>query len=456
MKKWIGVLFSLFAATSLFAANISLYAVDTSYNTVDIRNNESYQTIYTEDGVEISVGAKFSGDDVRYDFEIKNRSNKDFYFDTNFITVYQGNFGSNDWNNALSKISANSNNANPLQPNQNENQNKDEKIAEGVVAAVVVGAFAIGAIALFDWLLNDDHKSQPPRKNQTPYKSHPKRINRHNHDDSLFDDIMFMHYLSVTENNNNDTYTRDDTLSSKNIERGRNYYGSFYSSRNGGPDYKLVLRIPGEGSYDLTFKNTDRSDIYYSKRADKNYAPKNAELEKLKSETKVSIVYGQNILSDAFNSSLYAMYLGNPIGVYGGFAMDVNSLNISIKGYFFNHDPGNTVLAGTSDHYRFVYDNIYVKDSFTLSGGATVKLAPCVWLIGGCGVDLTFRYPHGSVYDANSGTTVTGYFEEKTPYFIVAPEIGINSALGIFDFGVMARFPLSQDPEIKWLLGIAF
>ena len=241
-RVYIFLILFLFAGLPYaFSQGISLEALPVSNGIVEVHNNESFQTVYTKSGIGLTVGAKAVDSAIRYDFEIINDTNKDFFFDLDSVEAYGGNHKKHKW---TPYIIYDSPAALPV-TSSTDNSSKDEDdaaLAKGIVAGVAIVAVTVGAFLLFDKLRdsNDsdisispssskkekDKKSEtykkPPRKHRPEYRPYP-----HHHD--IVDDILFWSFIDSIENKSNASNDLSvNSLNSKRIRAGDKFFGSFY------------------------------------------------------------------------------------------------------------------------------------------------------------------------------------------------------------------------------------
>lgn len=469
-RVYIFLILFLFAGLPYaFSQGISLEALPVSNGIVEVHNNESFQTVYTKSGIGLTVGAKAVDSAIRYDFEIINDTNKDFFFDLDSVEAYGGNHKKHKW---TPYIIYDSPAALPV-TSSTDNSSKDEDdaaLAKGIVAGVAIVAVTVGAFLLFDKLRdsNDsdisispssskkekDKKSEtykkPPRKHRPEYRPYP-----HHHD--IVDDILFWSFIDSIENKSNASNDLSvNSLNSKRIRAGDKFFGSFYVL-NSYPDCKFTYTLPDGQHIELVFLGNEQYFAY------KNTSEKPSINAETKSDTsnKLAIALSVNPIG---GGGAYVMSLGQPFGAYFSAGMYFTDFDKTESGYIKRHAFSSFVPKDLSDSNNYIFkpDGQYNRDVLNLNVGATLQLMENVWLLAGCGVDITFTNYYGSIYAKPKNTSqdyeyyAKGYAADKSPTFVAVPQIGLNFSYGYLDFGAMYKYNIKEGHMIDLMFGIAF
>lgn len=486
------ILFLLAGVPKAFSQGLSLEALPVSNGIVEVHNNESFQTVYTKSGIGLTVGAKAVDSAIRYDFEIVNDTNKDFFFDLDNVEAFGGNHKKHKW---TPYIIYDSPSAIPLSSRyeQTSNEEKDDAaLAKGLVAGVAIVAVTVGAFLLFDKLRdsNDsdssitsssskkekDKKSEtykkPPRKHKPDYRPVP-----HHHD--IVDDILFWSFIDSMENRSNANNMSVNgsvySLNSKRIRAGEKYYASFYVPYTN-KDCKFAYTLPDGQHIELVFLGNEQYFVNNSKSINASNNSTSASIaatsdldsksesnsdSKGASERKLAINLSFNPIG---GGGVYVMSLGQPLGAYFSTGMYFTDFDKTEIGYIKRHAFSSFVPKDLSNSYDYIFspDGKYNRDVLNLNGGLTVKLTDYAWLLAGCGVDITFKNYYGSVYSRPAHTTeeysyyAKGYAADKSPVFVAVPQIGLDFSYGYIDFGAMYKYNVKEGHMVDLMFGICF
>lgn len=472
------ILFLLAELPKAFSQGLSLEALPVSNGIVEVHNNESFQTVYTKSGIGLTVGAKAVDSAIRYDFEIVNDTNKDFFFDLDNVEAFGGNHKKHKW---TPYIIYDSPSAIPLssRSEQTSNEEKDDAaLAKGLVAGVAIVAVTVGAFLLFDKLRdsNDsdssitsssskkekDKKSEtykkPPRKHKPDYRPVP-----HHHD--IVDDILFWSFIDSMENRSNANNMSVNgsvySLNSKRIRAGEKYYASFYVPYTN-KDCKFAYTLPDGQHIELVFLGNEeyfvynnKSNINFNDNSTDNAAANKSEASKLAIALSVNPIGGGGV---------YVMSLGQPIGLYFSTGMYFTDFEKTEIGYIRRHAFSSFEPKDLSSSYDYIFspDGKYNRDVLNLNVGATIKLMDHAWLLAGCGVDITFTNYYGSVYSRPKHTTeeysyyAKGYAADKSPTFVAVPQVGLDFSYGYVDFGAVYKYNVKEGHMVDLMFGISF
>ena len=464
------ILFLLAGLSKAFSQGLSLEALPVSNGIVEVHNNESFQTVYTKSGIGLTVGAKAVDSAIRYDFEIVNDTNKDFFFDLDSIEAYGGNHKKHKW---TPYIVYDSPAAIPVSSSSNstDKEKDDAALAKGIVAGVAIVAVTVGAFLLFDKLRdsNDSDSSitsssskkekekksetykKPPKKHKPEYRPVP-----HHHD--IVDDIIFWSFIdSMDDRQNNQSNMSVNTVNSLNSRRvrpGEKYFGSLYVINNY-PDCKFTYTLPDGQHIELVFLGNEQYFEYNNRNSSVATASQEDTSKKLVLALSVNPIGG---------GGAYVMSLGNPFGLYFSTGMYFTDFDQTESGYIRRHAFSSFVPKDLSDANNYIFrpDGIYNRDVLNLNVGATLKLMEHAWLLAGCGVDITFTNYHGDIYARPKYTSqdysyyAQGYAADKSPTFVAVPQIGLDFSYGYIDFGAMYKYNVKEGHMVDLMFGISF
>lgn len=464
------ILLLLAGVPKAFSQGLSLEALPVSNGIVEVHNNESFQTVYTKSGIGLTVGAKAVDSAIRYDFEIVNDTNKDFFFDLDSIEAYGGNHKKHKW---TPYIVYDSPAAIPVSSSSNstDKEKDDAALAKGIVAGVAIVAVTVGAFLLFDKLRdsNDSDSSitsssskkekekksetykKPPKKHKPEYRPVP-----HHHD--IVDDIIFWSFIdSMDDRQNNQSNMSVNTVNSLNSRRvrpGEKYFGSLYVINNY-PDCKFTYTLPDGQHIELVFLGNEQYFEYNNRDSSVATASQEDTSKKLVLALSVNPIGG---------GGAYVMSLGNPFGLYFSTGMYFTDFDQTESGYIKRHAFSSFVPKDLSDANNYIFrpDGIYNRDVLNLNVGATIKLMEHAWLLAGCGVDITFTNYHGDIYARPKYTSqdysyyAQGYAADKSPTFVAVPQIGLDFSYGYIDFGAMYKYNVKEGHMVDLMFGISF
>jgi len=446
----------IISIATLFSQGIILNALPVENGVVEVHNDESFQTLYTASGLGFTLGSKASSSQIRYDIEIVNNSSQDFFFDVNNIQLYSGHFDKNKWTRqSFADYAADS--------SEKEEEMDNAKL---IAAGILVGVITIGTFFLFDYLRdskNDkktadkkskDEKSKPE---STPPKSKPPKhkplyapVNPH-HD--LIDDIIFWNFIDSINENPMAPVSGSNSISSKIIKAGEKYYGSFYVAASSNPDYKFCYSLSDSQEIEMIFVGNE--SYFKSLKSENTSIFNNSEQEDI-----LAFDLGFN---SAGGLNLYVMLLGNPLGAYfsGGFYFTNYETEVtgSIKQHSFS-----TFIPDDYDKakdYIFRTTGDYERDVIEFNLGMTVKVFPHIWLLAGCGIDITFKNYYGNVYSRTKTSTQYTFDRaalvmDKTPYFVFLPQLGLDLSIGPVNIGTVCKYNIEEGPMMDFLFGLSF
>ena len=477
------ILFLLAGLPKAFSQGVSLEALPVANGIVEVHNNESFQTVYTKSGIGLTVGAKPVDSAIRYDFEIVNDTNKDFFFDLDSVEAFGGNHKKHRWTSCVVYDSPSSLPVSSSSDNS-EKQKDDAALAKGIIAGVAIVAVTVGAFLLFDKLRdsNDSDKTvdsysskkekdkksstykKPPRKHKPEYRPVP-----HHHD--IMDDIIFWSFIDSMENKSYDSnmsVNSVNSLNSKRIKPGEKFFGSFYIVNNY-PDCKFTYTLPDGQHIELVFlgneqyfayNNNSKTTFSNSSVSGSRSSSDTAEL-KSDSSKKLAITLAGNPIG---GGGVYVMSLGDPFGAYFSTGMYFSDFEKTEIGYIKRHAFSSFSPKDLNSSYDYLFkpDGSYNRDVLNLNVGGTLKLTDHAWLLAGCGVDITFKNYYGSVYSRPKNTMedysyyAKGYAADKSPVFVPVPQIGLDFSYGYVDFGAVYKYNVQEGHMVDLMFGISF
>jgi len=456
-KHCLFILLQLLLLQEIFSQGIILNALPVKNGIIEVHNDESFQTIYTSSGLGFTLGSKACSSQIRYDIEIVNDSSEDFFFDINNIALYSGHFDKNNWKRqSFADYDSSTSSSEASEPYEDDSFDN----AKLTAAVILIGVITIGTFFLFDYLRDskDDKNSKDDKKKpdtSSPKPKNPKKephyrpIDPH-HD--LIDDILFFNFIDSLDEDS--AYKTSSTLTSKKIKAGESYYGSFYVAATKNPDYKFSYTLSKGEEIELVFVG---NESYFKSIATEN----------------------KSIFVNSEQEDILAFSLG--INTAGGFNLYVMGLGKSLSGYFsagyyftnYEAESSGSISRhafhtfepnwqDSSKSYIFKSSGEYERDVIEFNAGVTFRTLPHIWLLAGCGVDITFKNYYGSIYSRpkNSSQDYTYYSSafvtDKTPYFVLLPQLGLDLSIGPINFGVMSKYNLREGYMMDLIFGLSF
>ncbi|MCR4735639.1 MAG: hypothetical protein K5829_11605 [Treponema sp.] len=455
MKRSILFLFLLCVFSSLYARSVEVYPVKMSYNKIFTdKNGVKTQTVISDDGYEISVGAQLDNNRLKYYVDMQNLYSKDFLLKQDCIQVYSGNYDTDTW--TLMNINPaylNITSGGISSPNTTPNT-ESEFSAED--ACLFVGGTLLCGLFLLD-LCDDDNEDDfhVIDNKHSRFVDSPKSF--YHTDNSypwlsiwLFDDRD--DYYSVNQ-------SQGLTLNSSKVTSD-SYSVEFSVDAGSGPDYKMRVTISDNEYIDYYFMRTDRNNVV-NPWADRTYG-------------RNSFLFSMEV-SNFNHLGAYYIYSGQPVGWYFGSIFGITDNSVKTLGTAFNHDFNNVIMESYapypdnynySDYYKYKFEKseIYKEWSFNMSTGMTFKTAPHVWLMLGCGIDLFDYKWYGDFYWKSSSDNInwtdwqeleSGWLAEDSVYPFCTPLIGFNVIFNWIDLAATFEYVIQKGPRFNAMLGFA-
>lgn len=443
MRKVLFASLFLFAATSvLFANNITLYGMNRDIRCNVEQNNQIVtESITANDGARYSVSAYFDNNQINYQLSVKNATNYNFLNNSNYITVYQGNFDKDSW----SKISYSMDPVQPVGPTATQNTDTDEGLSTAEFC-IVAGTVCLCSLALWDFcdeVLDGSSSS-------THVSS-----SRHHHHTVWIDPIID---IEVPSNNVNRNVAPPSSNTNNNILYNRSYMSEdytvlFHTNAGKGPDYKVSVNT-GSEVLNYYFLRSDRT----STNTSSNYS--------YSSESDDS-VYHSFVLSvpvPALDSvGINYIYSGDPVGLYIGGKFPIMAMLDTYPETVGETSNHNYSRIDTNSMYRY---NRFVEgsgksynDYFSLNLGLNIKLTDFMWLIGGCNLDFNNRYINGDIEGSDDGSSYTLVESDcyiNDFYVTCNPQLGINFIFNSVDLGLIWSYSTEKRFSVDVMLGVAF
>ena len=442
MKRIAYFLILLIVTSSLFAKDFTLSGIETKKNKVTVYKGKSMQTV-SDDNFLISMHATKTSRGIQFSTSITNYSSNDFLFKENCISVYQGIYENNDWE-EIDFVPA----------SQYLEQEKRYAQTEEIVSAIALG---ISAVTSGYSVVTGSGYSHGQRYTYSAKVYSPA-------DAAIATTYSFIALDSIQQNNQDYlSYLENNLLFDSVIPAKNNYNGIFVVDERKGPDYKVILKLSPEEKFTFYFTRSDKDEILNPwKDLNRN---------------RHSVVFG---ISPFFNhfSAYYLWSRPKGVGLYGGLAVrgDSNRKDIILK-TSLDDDSINADLEypnplnkpySTKYDWKVEYDeNIINYDSFGLYGGITVKTFPHTWLLAGIGLEtvtgnlydakLYYRYTGDSQNPATDYTFYkSGWIEDESFKMLFSPQVGVNFILNKFDIGALLSYSIKGKFSFDITAGIAF
>lgn len=450
MKK-ILLLLSLFClSTFIFAENVTINPIKTSYNDLYTDSTGALvQRVYSDDGMEINIGAKLDKDRVVYSVNIRNISNPNLLVQQNIKTFY-GNFDNNSWT---------ENTAESYSSNASSDNNAK---LDAVDTCLLMGAGCLCALTIFEICESNRSSSKTTytkskngsRSSKTTSRSTRRSTTVHAPDIPIF--FFFGNdsgnsSRSYSDNNSSNSYSMNQF-----VRTGESYSGTFSVPASRGPDYKLRFIVSNDEYIDFYFSRSDRASIV------------NPWKDHPKGRHSLVASTGAPDLFQTWGG--YYIYSGESIGAYFGLNMNITP---APSGFEFGTVPTvlDTDLTSTftlnsrvdnklavNDMPNFVQTDL-LRDLINFTAGITIKTFSNTWLMLGCGVDLNVYTSCGTITYSDSSVD-RGWFSVEQPDVYVVPEVGINFIFNFIDIGATVQYVIDDTPEDNFrgniMIGIAF
>lgn len=437
MKK-IAILLSLLAVSNLvFAANVSISPVKVSYNNISSdENGNLIQTVYSDNGMAVSMSASIEDENIKYTLRLDNISDPNYLLRSDCIKTYYGNFEKDEWHENTSSAFSNKQTKNAI-------ANSDSELSAAEVC-VVAGATCLCALTLFEicQAINGGSSSSSStrvsassnkvaRVPSTPAVK-PKRsttiITPPPTFNWIFIDTPSYSSSSSSSNRTIEQYNNVPGLT-QTVATGGSYYGTFYVPCGKGPDYRVRFIVSKNEYIDFYFSRSDRDSVANPLK-DRNYGRHS--------------VLVSACIPDFNRFGGYYIYSGKTIGAYVGINAESGNWNGELAAYTtensFNHLIVENFVPfpsgeaqGNCNYYLDVATIDYTKcytDVFDLSVGLTIKTISHTWLMIGCGFDFAINTYYGDIWGKNLNVEpeklYTGNVQDTNLIFGVAPQIGVN------------------------------
>lgn len=475
------MIFSLLCNT-LFAKDnsknkVKIVPIKTPYNEIQTTTDgKTQQTVVSDSGIEITLDAELSGDDIQYNLKLTNLRNKNFKVKQDCIKTYYGNFDKDSWTEndytsyKLPEI--------PETQTPSTKTNKDDELST-LQTCLVAGATCLCALSLIQICSSSSSSDKVTyAKNAKTRRVEPRRSGSSGSSSSR-------HYSGGRSNTNFiwlfiDTpdsapeYRSDRTEPDRNVtttvipdelpetQTLDTYKGSFLVPAGEGPDYKLRFIVSENEFIDFYFSRSDRENIVNPFK-DRTFA-------------RNSLLVSTDLSFEKWGG--YYVCSGNPIGFYIGatvsFPMDSSVNGVSYDGDLTDIYLYDNVIYPSSynpnNSYRYSLANVSttIFNTASIDLGLTIKLIPHTWLMAGCGFDVSRVYRQGEIrwkyasepdtaYMDDSRYLQTGWIKQDELEYEVYPEIGVNIIFDHLDIGAMCQYSITRDEvSFKLMAGIAF
>ena len=448
---------------SLFAKEAEVYPVKMSYNTINLSDKGvKTQTVISDEGYEISVGAKLDDAKLKYYVDMDNLTSKDFLLEKNCIQVFEGNYDTDTWtalNISPSSLVITSGGLSFPDSTPSNVRTEPELSAED--ACLIVGGTVLCGLFLLDLCDSDgdvgDYKVIDSKHSR--FVTSPSHTIHH--DDSypwlsiwLYNDLSRSYDSSIVNQN------QGMLLNSSKV--GSDYYSVEFSVDAGtGPDYKLRVTLSQNEFIDFYFMRTDRANII-DPWSDRTYGRHSI-------LTSLTMPYADRI-------GAYYIYSGEPLGWYMGANFVLDSSEVKTIGTVFNHDFDNVIMedyapypAGYNESMYYKYKFVKTGDSkewaFNMSTGISLKAFSHTWLLLGCGMDFYDYKWYGDFYYKSRAASENwsdwskyceGWLSDDTAYLYFSPLIGFNCIFNHLDIAATFEYVSDKGPRFNAMLGFAF
>lgn len=442
MKNKYFLIFVLLHFTGfLFAYDFGLKSIETENNSVTVYRGKSMQTV-SDDNYLISMLATKNDHGIQFSTSITNYSSEDYMFREDCITVYQGIYENDDWN-QIKYVPASL---------YFENEKKAAKTEE-VWSAIALGLSAASA----------GYSTVTGTGYSNGYRYTYKANVYSSADAAIATANSYMALDNLQKNNQNYLENLENNLLFDSfISSNGNYNGFFVVDEEKGPDYKVVFEMTPNEEFVFYFTRSDKDEILNP--------------WKDKSHDRHSVIAGISPTLHHF-SAYYLWSRPKGVGFYGGITYQKDSTNIDVLAEtfldcdFLGLDLGypDPLGYGYTSFYdwKFDYDSSNLNyDSIGMFAGLTIKTLPNTWLLAGMGIEMiNGRYYEGDIYyryrgDYKHSATdyyyKSGWIKDENFDILFSPQIGINFITNHLDIGCMATIPIKGKFSIDITLGYAF
>ncbi len=447
-KKFFLFLISFLFAANAFSASTKFYSVRHSNEGEQIVYKENSEKKASSDGIEISVSAAFENEEnsIAYVVKIYNKSDKDFYFNESDISIFEGNYKSEKWEN-LKYLPA----SRYYAKKQYESDVNDSLTALDFSLAVINALTPEPPppepkkqkIRSPKKDINEDDNKKPVQ----PKKRRPKPY----HDDYFWHDMTYLEIENSLTWDSMLDFLKENLLFSKKVKSGEHYTGLVFSPIGVKPDYKFAVKVSENESLEYTFCRSDRDEILH---------PWND-----REHGRHSVTFSITLPYERWG--IYYIYSGTVIGAYAGMNFPFNGIDSKSYGVAIKNDSSLSSIAFASDVDK-TCDYLVTatgKTSYEMSGvcaGLTIKMLPYTWLMLGCGLDIRQDFYEGEIYWRDKGDTSSdyefwteGWFSAEHAICFASPQIGINMIFNFVDITGIFEWRINEGPKFELMFGFA-
>lgn len=486
MKKNLFILlciFPIFFTQKIFSQNIEIIALEDKSAEISKVDGKTIVLKSTENGLDVSIVAMRDKKtlSVIYALTIKNNSQQDFDFNEENLSVFEGNFQTDEWEEkhylTASKFYA------KRKAELSKNLNLNYFYYD------------------YDYDLNFDNppplsqKENSIRSPEKPldedYEFYKKRYpfrksNSNSTANSILFALEFLDFLDSLSSDNELDFLQKNLLFSKTISAGESYTGLILVEEGSKPDYKIAFKIP---------QNATKFPAQNATKFPAQNASQKTE-EQIKSESKSEENMGilefkfthsnredilhpfrdRNYGRHAFTFSLtlpnerwgiYYIFAGKIIGAYGGISFPFGSNYTKCFGTALNNDASLSSIKYNSDlDSSYLYKTSATgKTTYEMSGfcaGLTLKTIPHTWLMLGCSFDLKQDYYEGYVYYKDKADTSSDYtfwtnawFRAQNTNMFFSPQIGASLIFDFIDISGIFEWRINSGPKFELMFGFA-
>lgn len=420
MKRILVFFISIFSFFSVFAKDVTLSSIKTSYNEIitDDKGNQT-QTVKTNTGIELQVQAQIVNKDVQFNIILKNIP-YEYNVSQDCIKTYIGNYNTDIWKETTSTVRLNTNKVDPLQDAN---------------ACLVLATTGFCGLSVLDYYYSNSNRYSSTTSTGNGSVSKSVTIKRPDVNISISVSPDFVWLYSKALEKNQDAVSLAPTT----------YEGSFYIPAEKGPDYRLRIVMSKQEYVDFYFARSDRDDIIKPYK-DRSYA-------------RHSLMFDMNVPKfDCFG--FYYIYSGKPVGFYLGSALHIDNNDIDTLGEISNSNFSNLRVYNfnTPCFLQDITDNEENYINFDL--GLTVKTVSNTWLMLGCSMDFVQKFYYGNSYCETPYHEVlfveNGWVKDTDWYFYIGPQFGVNLIFNHFDVAATYTYLFGKGPTFDLLVGYSF
>lgn len=450
MKRSVFTLLICCLSSFLFA-NVKLNSVQTSYNSIS-KNSEgcSQQTVYSDDGMEITAYAKVIDDKIQYTVIIKDIQDANFLLEKDCLQVFSGSIDNDEWyeldyvgGTKTGKVSVDVDEDDYYYNDDTSSVSSNVDEDDFLTACVTIGTAAICTASLIDFFSSPKpvvvtssrrapgRVSRAPKKysgsRYEPYRPSPRIVYHRHH---LYPETALIWVIDREVRNERQTevpvYNNQRSVVSTQSEiHGDKYIGTIISDFERGPDYRLRLTVSDEEYIDFYFTRTDKAQrrnknktvvppqekVTAVPKTIKPVAPRKQPVETRTEETvrvpEVSETYNTiaavTVVPEFKNWGAMYIYNGTGLGCYAGFKLKfANVLDSEVLGVydddsFAMYDDSLPYGANSGKKYEYGFDEFsnHKTTEISMDIGLTLKLFSHTYLMGGCDITFANTYKEG-------------------------------------------------------------